>query len=69
MLKRLPADRISAVDALNHDYFSESMDDEEVDVVPEMMKSIVPESPMMMNGNTMRQKVKKDSCLEFKMGR
>ena len=40
MLKKSPAERISAAEALEHPYFceAEEIEDEEVDVVPEMIK-------------------------------
>ena len=53
------------------------MEDEEVDTVPELMKnSCSPkstvDSPLLTSGNQARRQdkaLKKDSCVDFKMGR
>jgi hypothetical protein len=72
MLKRLPQDRISAVDALNHPYFAEGMADceEEADTVHELSrKPSYPscESPLLTTSNPARKVqeklTKKDSCV------
>jgi serine/threonine protein kinase len=73
MLKKNPSERITAAEALNHPYFAESMEGEEVDVVPElmMMKSMTCDSPLLTSSNPARrnEKIKKDSCVDFKMGK
>jgi serine/threonine protein kinase len=84
MLKKNPQERINAVDALNHPYFAnlDEEDEEEKDKVVELVKS--PEastkggsypscdSPLLTSSNPARKKemmLKKDSCVEFKMGK
>lgn len=74
MLKKNPLERISAIDALKHPYFEGEAEDEEGDVVVELsVKSPGPcESPLFMSSNParkMERMVKKDSCVEFKMGK
>lgn len=54
-------------------YFTETMEEEDVDVVPELIKPYPScESPLLMTGNQDRLKlkaIKKDSCVDFKLGR
>jgi len=79
MLKKSPNDRISAVEALNHAYFAsvDEGDDEYCDTVTELVKSpkiSYPscESPLLTTSNPLRKldkTIKKDSCVEFKMGK
>ena len=77
MLKKNPLERISPTEALNHNYFSETMEEEEeVDIVPELMKpkkqNLSCESPLLTSANQdrlMKKTIKKDSCVDFKMGR
>jgi serine/threonine protein kinase len=79
MLKRAPQDRISAAEALEHPYFS-AMEEEESDMVGELIRSpelsckLSPtcESPLLTSGNPQRRmdkSIKKDSCVDFKMGK
>ena len=73
MLKKAPLDRISAEEALKHPYFTieTSMIDE---VTEEESQDIVNgvDSPLLTSANPKRKNdrnVKKDSCVEFKMGK
>lgn len=81
MLKKSPHDRITAAEALSHPYFA-SVDEpeEEADMVGEIIQS--PEanyksyptcdSPLLTSGNPTRKidkTIKKDSCVDFKMGK
>ena len=75
MLKKSPLDRISAEDAIKHPYFTiegsmldESGELEERDSVN--MNGI--DSPLLTTANNKRKldkSVKKDSCIDFKMGK
>ncbi|MCB0370472.1 MAG: hypothetical protein KDD45_13865, partial [Bdellovibrionales bacterium] len=62
-------------EALNHCYFTETMEEEEVDVVPELIKpkgNAPCDSPLLTSPNQsrlMNKTLKKDSCVDFKMGR
>jgi serine/threonine protein kinase len=73
MLKKNPAERITAAEALEHPYFceAEDIDEENVDVVPELIKCAPGESPITLSSNPLRkqEKIKKDSCLELKLGK
>ena len=82
MLKKHPSDRITAADALKHPYFSSLEEPEEVeegDTVGELVKSPSPkqsyptcDSPLLTSANPARKQdktLKKDSCLDFKMGK
>jgi serine/threonine protein kinase len=82
MLKKNPQERISAADALIHPYFSSMEDeDEEGDQVVELSKvpseskyKVYPncDSPLLTSANPARKKetmLKKDSCVDFKMGK
>lgn len=82
MLKKNPQDRITAAEALAHPYFSSFQEEEESqDTVGELVHS--PEiyqpkvgstcdSPILTTSNPTRRQekmTKKDSCVEFKMGK
>lgn len=84
MLKKSPFERISAVDALNHPYFANvEEEEEEKDRVAELIKSPSTtnstkssypscDSPLLTSANPARKAdkmLKKDSCLDFKMGK
>jgi hypothetical protein len=73
MLKKNHLERIGAIEALNHTYFTETMEEEDVDVVPELMKPYPNcDSPLLTSANQDRLKqktIKKDSCVDFKLGR
>jgi serine/threonine protein kinase len=81
MLKKSPHDRITAFEALAHPYFA-SIDEpeEEADMVGELVQSpecnykSYPscESPLLTSSNPARKidkSIKKDSCVDFKMGK
>lgn len=72
-----PEDRISAVEALKHPYFrlepldSES-EDERLDVSKKSAYSTECDSPLLTSANPKRKlnkSLKKDSCVDFKMGK
>ena len=73
MLKKSPQDRISAEDALKHPYFTIEASKMEPSIecdVTDSMNGI--DSPLLTTKNSKRKQdksVKKDSCLEFKMGK
>lgn len=80
MLKKSPQDRITAAEALAHPYFSAMDEEEENDMVGELVQSpelsykLSPscESPLLTSGNPARKldkTIKKDSCVDFKMGK
>ena len=85
LLKKNPLDRITATEALNHPYFAnieEEEDEEEKDKVISLPKSPAStstkdsypscESPLLTTSNPARKQdkmLKKDSCVEFKMGK
>lgn len=72
MLKKNPAERINAIEALNHSYFEGDHEDEEGDFVGSLSNSAYPscESPLPTTSNPMRKELtKKDSCVDFKMGK
>jgi serine/threonine protein kinase len=79
MLKRAPQDRITAAEALDHPYFS-AIEEEESDMVGELVRSHelsckqspTCESPLLISsspGRRMDKSIKKDSCVDFKMGK
>lgn len=80
MLKKNPNERISAKDALNHQYFNH-MDPykiEEEDILPSVISpgkdsnhSTI-DSPLLTSGNPKRKmnpKLPKDSCVNFHIGK
>lgn len=78
MLKKNPLERISPSEAIAHSYFSETMEEEEeIDIVPELIKPKSKEnqsceSPLLTSSNQerlLKKTIKKDSCVDFKMGR
>ena len=75
MLKQSPTGQISAIDALNHPYFQETQqEEEEYDSVAELNKQSYPscQSPLLLSSNPDRKMgklTKKDSCVEFRMGK
>lgn len=76
MLKKSPLERITATEALSHGYFSEGGEDyEELDTVPALYggkSAIGSDSPLLTSSNPARRNdkgIKKDSCLDFKMGK
>lgn len=82
MLKKNPHDRISAEKALNHPYFK-GMEHEMIDEAEEGSAINSPvnsyknsdftlDSPLLTSANAKRKmdrNLKKDSCVEFKMGK
>jgi serine/threonine protein kinase len=80
MLQKKPGDRISAHDALSHPYFTGMSMDIECPESPKMKNSftattsLMPgcDSPLLTSANPKRRldkTLKKDSCVDFKMGR
>ena len=79
MLKRGPHDRITAAEALSHPYFTAMDEEEQGDMVAELRSPEVAcrqspscESPLLTSANPLRRldkNIKKDSCVDFKMGK
>ena len=76
MLKSSPSERISASEALQHQYLSGDMEEEVegeiVSTVQQTKKQSYPncESPLLTSSNPARKGLtKKDSCVDFKMGK
>ena len=78
LLRKNPTERISAEEALKHKYFDDECSDDETTYYTQTPQTIGKEnygecdSPLLTSANQKRKQdknLKKDSCLEFKMGK